>query len=210
MVCICLFWDSPDPLNWNSVDKFHLHHHLTIVVYGDDDDDEQTQQDCMEGPGNDSSSRATILGSLLRGRPRQISQSDLIIDYNSGSAASNDPRRRTMAPNLLNTASNNNNNSGGGSSGFDHHRHAEKTTISWKFRQFDNTAGATPAPPIATSATAAAALGFNNYTNNNNNNYNRPTTSRDRTLPAQPWALPTLLVLHHQVRQVQVQITVFD
>jgi hypothetical protein len=144
-------------------------------VYDDDDDDDDSRQDCMEGPGNDSSSRATILGSLLRGRPRQPSQSDLIIDYNTGSAASNDPRRRTMAPNLLNTATNNT-NAGGGSSGLTITAMLRRRRSAGNFGNPPTTAGATAAPPIATSATAAAALGFNIYANNNNTN-TRPTTS---------------------------------
>lgn len=133
----------------------------------------------MEGPSNDlplNSSRATILGSLLRGRPRQTSHSDFIIDNNSP-AGSNDPRRRTMAPNLMNNALNtinNNNPNGGGSSGLTISAMLRRRRSAGNFNS--GTAGATAAPPIATSATAAAALGFTNHSNNSNNN-NRATVA---------------------------------
>lgn len=136
----------------------------------------------MEGPGNDPSpsSRATILGSLLRGRPRLISQSDIHIGDNSHShPASNDPRRRTMAPNLLNTGAHNNSNSAGGppsSSGLTISAMLRRRRSAGNFASSAAT-GPTPAPPIATSATAAAALGFGSY------NSNRPTTTT--TTPGQ-------------------------
>ena len=121
----------------------------------------------MEGPGNDSSSRATILGSLLRGRPRLISQSDLRIGDNSHPhPASNDPRRRTMAPNLLNNSPHNNSNSAGGppsSSGLNISSMLRRRRSAGNFA---SSAATTPAPPIATSATAAAALGFGSYSSN--------------------------------------------
>ena len=120
-------------------------------------------------------SRTTILGSFLRGRPRNSSQShtdfqvhsplSLVLDLSPSpqqpptpSHIPHSPRRRPGVPIALMTNNNSNNTSGLGI-----------TSMLRRRRSAGNVAAPVPAPqPITTSATAAAALSIGTFINRPN------------------------------------------
>ena len=128
----------------------------------------------MDGASGESPpSRTTILGSFLRGRPRNSSQShtqlntDLhhhpLLDLSSSPQQPQPPqsssRRRLGAPATASMTNNNNNNSNISPSGLG------ITSMLRRRRSAGNVSAQVPAPQlITTSATAAAALSLGNFT----------------------------------------------
>ncbi|KAF8885372.1 hypothetical protein CPB84DRAFT_131767 [Gymnopilus junonius] len=168
----------------------------------------------MEGhaaAGNESPpTRTTILGSFLRGRPRNSSQSHIQVNTDllhrdlSPASPPQPPspnaisaRRRTIAPYsgpFASQASNNNNNSNLPSG-------LNISSMLRRRRSAGNVAQPAPAAPpvISASATAAAALGTNN---NRNGQPAAASSSSGAPLPPAAAAAPTGPNGGHRIRLV--------
>ena len=142
----------------------------------------------LQGGTESSPSRTTlILGSLLRGRPRNSSQSHIqlntdvhhpLLDFSpaspqqSPSPIPHSPRRRPGVPTVLMTNNNSNNNNNNSTSGLG------ITSMLRRRRSAGNVSAPVPAPQlISTSATAAAALSLGTFINRPNQPPTGATTS---------------------------------